>query len=162
MSQVDKLPFKKNCIPFFDDCVYKDYVEHDVFRNLSGYLKYFSDNINLNAPKPSSDLQDKAFVSIMHCAVMFKHHAFNEENEVRIAIRIPHKNRSNFKQNIKLRGDGVPYVELFNDIKNKLPIKRIIVGPHKEKFIRADKLKYVLKVKGLESIDVSVSDIPFR
>lgn len=56
----------------------------------------------------------------------------------------------------------MPYVELFNSPDIVLPIEKIIVGPHKNKEKRADRLRLILKnVLKKENIDVTVSDIPY-
>ena len=42
-------------------------------------------------------------------------------------------------------GQMVPYIDLFNSAEIELPIKRIIVGPHKEKEARAAALRDMIR-----------------
>ncbi len=51
-----------------------------------------------------------------------------------------------------------PFIELFSSLNKPLPIEKIIVGPHKDKEVRADGLKAMLKNTDIE---VTVSEIPF-
>ncbi|MHC4535410.1 MAG: DUF2971 domain-containing protein [Planctomycetota bacterium] len=103
----------------------------------------------------------------------YKHHGFNEENEVRIVclpmihneenLRLAKKGGSTLKpeKERKFRtknGKLIPYIELFNSTDIELPIEKIIVGPHKEKNERASDLRVMLRNKNIE---ITVSDIPY-
>lgn len=126
------------------------------------------------------DLEKKAedlFIPIVAQAVRHKHVGFQEEREVRIAtVRLPKRllkeaaaqgmdvpppkkvyfyNRS---------GLQVPYIALFDDIAKEksgsLPIREIVVGPHRDKFKRKQSIEMLLEELGIE-IPVRVSEIPY-
>lgn len=115
----------------------------------------------------------KGYREFVNCVSRYKHCGFEEENEVRAVILPtvidqeylnlamadgstlkPEKERKFRDKN----GEIVPYIELFNSAEIELPIKRIIVGPHKEKEARAAALRVMLRNT---SIKVACSDIPF-
>ena len=111
-----------------------------------------------------------AFIS---CISRYKHRGFKEENEVRICA-YPTAHSEDYLDSAKAEGielkpekarkfrerDGerIPYIELFSSLTEDLPIKRIIVGPHKNKESRAKALKAMLRNSRIE---ITVSDIPF-
>lgn len=108
----------------------------------------------------------------------FKHRGFAEEREVRLVLNLlgpkieSHPDLQSVRQHpIKTRvreGTPVPYVELCvreaNSVRQHLPIKRIIVGPHRDKNDRKRAVQLLLKQHGLSDLidKVSVSDIPYR
>jgi len=55
-------------------------------------------------------------------------------------------------------GTQVPYIELFHSLDKRLPIEKIIVGPHQDKELRAAALQLMLRNT---DIKVTVSDIPY-
>jgi hypothetical protein len=103
------------------------------------YEKYF-----LDAIKNGLGLVNREMIrEFLAAATKFKHRAFREENEVRI-IAIPHredmveqvrsKDRADERdvKTIKTKRadtDEIPYLVLFESLKTKLPIKRVIIGP---------------------------------
>jgi hypothetical protein len=106
-------------------------------------------------------------ISILFClsALQYKHQAFFEEREVRLftlPATIDWAKRNNKHVNkirkIHLRGSGgdIPYIKLFEH-SNELPIKRIIVGPHR------DRKQLVNTVKALvgNKINVVASNTPY-
>ncbi len=115
---------------------------------------------------------EETCLPFIRCITRYKDCGFVEEQEIRIiampavleAIR-PKKREFRNKN-----GEQVPYIELFNpvnstelnnDYKFTLPIKRIIVGPHKNKEIRRTWLLLKLAAMGRTDIQVNVSEIPF-
>jgi len=112
--------------------------------------------------------------AFMNCITRYKHRAFKEENEVRIilltmsseerrAIGSSLHRREGVVKEVKTRnrnGVEIPYVDVLADIEDQLPIKRIIVGPHKDKEKRAEDLRKKLKLEGRD-IEVTCSDIPY-
>ncbi len=115
----------------------------------------------------------KGYIPFVNCISRYKHYGFSEENEVRIVVLPtvidqkllklanadgttlkPEKKRK-FRQNNDQR---IPYIELFDSNDIELPIEKIIVGPHKEKDVRAIALRTKL---GNTNIEVTCSDIPF-
>lgn len=106
---------------------------------------------------------------------LFKHRGFSEEHEVRLVLSLigpkleSHSDLQSIRQHpikTKVRGGTtVPFVELcvreVSGVRQHLPIKRIIVGPHRDKNDRKRAVQLLLKQHGLTA-DVSVSDIPYR
>jgi hypothetical protein len=124
----------------------------------------------------STDLKDtyKHFVS---CACRYKHWGFAEEREFRIVIVptpshiieiakavgktiLAKKPVSSFLRN----GTAVPYLNLFEGITGladkRLPIKRVIVGPHPDKDKRKIAVEKLLSQNNIQA-DVSVTAIPY-
>ena len=114
-------------------------------------------------------------VTTLSC--LYKHWGFHEEREVRV-IAIPpeatvieaaraakiHKQARPLKTLIR-DGCPVPYLTLFaseasNANRQLVPIKRIIVGPHKEKEQRKQAVELLLSSNGLRAT-VSTSEIPY-
>lgn len=111
---------------------------------------------------------DKEFMAHAACVALFKHRGFEEENEVRIYAyrpcdRVVAKTKNDGKSPLKPQAEiqknkhGRPYIELFKGL-GTLPIKRIIVGPQKNKEAVAHELRNDAKLK---NIPISVSDIPY-
>jgi hypothetical protein len=130
---------------------------------------------------------EKAYPAFVQCISRYKHHGFEEENEVRIAV-LPTPYNDFWREEMKNSGEelshekeklikfvfknnrNVPYIELFKqsdkllsieNIKQSditLPIKRIIVGPNKDQATRAASLKAILRNTDIE---VHPSDIPY-
>lgn len=108
----------------------------------------------------------------------FKHRGFAEEREVRLVLSLlgpgleSHPELQSVRQHpVKTTvrgGETVPFVELCvreeTGVRQHLPIKRIIVGPHRDKDDRKRAVQLLLKQHGLNDLidKVSVSDIPFR
>lgn len=110
---------------------------------------------------------------IVSLATRHKHRGFREECEVRIAVvPLPRDNPRKAGDNRpekqvyfnKQRGGGlVPYIALFERTTGeaaKLPIKKIIVGPHPEKLKRQKAIEMLLDQLEIEA-KVEVSDIPY-
>ena len=113
-------------------------------------------------------------ITMLSCS--HKHRGFSEEAEVRI-MAIP-VNDAAFKvaqesgdkrprksvHFVTKNGVLVPYVMLFgrqpNGTASKLPIKKVIVGPHPERFKRQKAVGSLLKQHEIEA-EVTVSDIPY-
>ena len=106
----------------------------------------------------------------------YKHWGFKEENEFRIvAIHLPIKevhNESMKNENLKIvpekdrlfrnkNGILIPYIEFFRSFGKTLPIEKIIVGLHKDKDLRADALRIMLRDTDIDIKVVTVSDIPY-
>jgi len=119
---------------------------------------------------------EKTYPALIQCACRYKHWGFREEHEVRI-IEIPpndeifaeqqrrglateRKPRHHFMRDATL----VPCIHLFEGITHYpdrlLPIKRIIVGPHRDKDERRRTTESLLQECQL-SIPVMVSEIPY-
>ncbi len=101
----------------------------------------------------------------------YKHRGFKEECEARIVAMLIDATKDeikNFKdynskpeKERKFRnknGVQVPYIDLFHSLDRKLPIEKIIVGPNKDKELRAAALRIMLRNT---DINVTVSEIPY-
>ena len=148
------------------DVIYSD--DEDKFeKELSSYQAEIFDFFNkcLNnylkgQGAPDTPITYQEFVG---CISRYKHLGFKEENEARI-VCIPTTKKEYIilaEKERKLRpknGKLIPYIELFNSNDIILPIKKIIVGPHKEKDSRASALRVSLRNTITE---ITVSDIPY-
>lgn len=115
----------------------------------------------------------KGYFPFVNCISRYKHDGFREENEVRIVLlptvideeivkranddglTLKYEKERKFRQK---NGQRTPYIELFNSTDIKLPIEKIIVGPHKEKEARVKELREKL---GKTNIEITCSEIPF-
>jgi len=109
-------------------------------------------------------------------SLFFKHEGFEEEKEVRLVLPQlgPGLEFEPELQSVKQHpvlsrtrnGEIIPYVELCiqkeKNVRQHLPIKRIIVGPHRDKHDRKRAVQLLLKQHGLSPDIVGVSDIPYR
>jgi hypothetical protein len=111
---------------------------------------------------------------ITSLSCFYKHWGFWEEREVRIVLTpvdrevgnaagdsLPIKKIKTFLRN----GMPVPYIELFAKVSDystqrRLPIKRIIVGPHRDSMARKGAVQILLATNGYQA-DVEVSQIPY-
>jgi hypothetical protein len=116
------------------------------------------------------------FETFTGCAFRYKHGGFHEEKEVRIvAIPLNRKLLAEAKASGQVSaekprkafprsGTAVPCIHLFEEItqlpQKPLPIKRIIIGPHRDKSNRQRSVKIMLDQHGLD-IPVLVSGIPY-
>jgi hypothetical protein len=125
--------------------------------------------------------QERAALTPLYEPVTFlacrhKHRGFIEEAEVRI-VAIPANDdvwnealRKNFLRQRKLihfvnrGGVLVPYIKLFgpdeNNPSRRLPIRKVIVGPHPEKRKRTQAVKLLLSQHRIDA-EVTASDIPY-
>lgn len=112
---------------------------------------------------------DAAAKKFIEAAPFVKHWGFHEELEYRIVMicyrrgKAPTDDERKYKE-IKFRQRGglaVPYIELFNDIDSRLPIKSVIVGPHPLQERQEQAVQILVETKGFE-IEVRRSAIPYR
>ena len=114
-------------------------------------------------------------VTTLSC--LYKHWGFHEEKEVRVVAVPVHASVTEISASIpdakplkpvkSFIRDGcpVPYIELFKggrveSPEHKLPIVRVIVGPHKDKELRREATELLLQAHGIDA-DVLVSEIPY-
>jgi len=128
--------------------------------------------LGINEP-PNLELSIKAFSSLIQCFARYKHRGFKEEHEARIVampLALPNSEiigddfyKPKPEKERKFRnknGTQVPYIELFHSLEDRLPIEKIIVGPHKDKKLRATVLDIMCRNMKLD-IKVETSDIPY-
>ena len=116
---------------------------------------------------------DSLFSDLFFLSSICKHRGFEEEKEVRIvvheegnAVRLHHPTTPELPRHpvhsFFRDGTPVPCVHLFEKQSlSKLPITRVIVGPHRDKAARKKATELLLSSAGV-SAEVVVSDIPFR
>jgi hypothetical protein len=125
------------------------------------------------SPNPRS--MEESYDAMITLSCLYKHWGFFEEQEVRV-IAIPPNDEvleiaKAAKPNIMPRrtsyfsrsGMIIPYFDIFGSRTppaNKLPIKRVIVGPHVMSETRAKTVEMLLKSHGYTS-EVIVSKIPY-
>jgi hypothetical protein len=121
-------------------------------------------NLKLSKDEPNID---ESYFPFMRCATCFKHSGFREEQEIRIVhIRQLQSGVPDGRKPYKIiefrrhRGSWVPYVSLFSAATEKLPLRRIMVGPHPRSDLRRRALELFLKQAGIEA-EVHVSRIPY-
>jgi Protein of unknown function (DUF2971) len=112
-----------------------------------------------------NQLADKAMTAFVNIATRLKHRAFFEEREVRMVFPRVNKNSPMFAlygkpppEKPKDKNGEKPIIKLFGKGMSPLPIRKIVVGPHKEKHHMAEELKKLLEPR---EIEVTISDIPY-
>jgi hypothetical protein len=95
-------------------------------------------------------------------AIFFKHQAFKEENEFRVSVERPYyPGAADGDVKFRVRGGiPIPYIMLFNRQNIALPIRRILVGPHRDSNSRAAAFAKVVGRRGYNVV-VETSSIPF-
>ena len=103
----------------------------------------------------------------------FKHAAFHEENECRIVVGVTPESisteeapaqqhrRSKALKTIHYRSSrtgSIPYIELFKESEDSLPITRIIVGPSRNLQANLETVQGLVQTMGIE---VTASETPF-
>lgn len=118
---------------------------------------------------------DRFYEAVTALSCLYKHWGFWEEREVRVVVVPasgevtnageqhvpPRKEIKSFVRSEK----QVPYVELFDavaleDAVGKLPVKRVIVGPHRNRELHSGCVKELLASKGYAATVVQ-SEIPY-
>lgn len=164
-------------VVFAGDVLYSTATDDEFYDEFSEHIDAIQNNwIQTFRTLRASSLGD-TYKQFLSCACRYKHWGFSEEKEFRIVVAptSPHivriakrKRKTNLPQkpiNYFFRnGMKVPYVSLFDGItkpwQRRLPIKRIIIGPHPEKAKRKIDIEKLLKENGIDT-SVSVSDIPY-
>jgi len=137
--------------------------ENNVQTIIKTFHRYLTSNTD-------ADLGD-AYEPILRLSLFSKHPGFEEENEYRIFVTPCDENSENQPSPLTTpkpfirNGLHVPYFEIFkplnqNEFRLRLPIKRIIVGPHVDKNKRKLGVELLLKQLNINA-EVTVSDIPF-
>lgn len=107
----------------------------------------------------------------MRTAPFLKNPAFKEEREYRISMMCNRRSRryeddkrpvKPIKFRVGPRGNVVPYIELFADIKTNLPIRAIIVGPHFEQTAQVKAVELLLEQHEYQNVSIRRSEAPFR
>jgi hypothetical protein len=160
---------------FGGNVVYSDATDTELEEELGTYLSRICNGVFsiLQGTGTEADLID-IYPALLMCACRYKHWGFHEEKEVRVISTMPlsihvveqFQSRGIAAKPRKHRcrnGTLVPYIELFEGItsqQRKLPIKRIIVGPHADGVNRRRSVETLLAQHGVDA-SVTISDIPY-
>lgn len=126
---------------------------------------------------PDSSELESTFEPLATLSCLYKHWGFHEEREVRIVAIPPNEElvregraagelRPDRPRNLFIRGGTpVPYLDLFaQDHRSevfRLPVQRVIVGPHPQSQLRRQAVEQVLRTRGVNA-KVVVSKIPYN
>ena len=159
------------------DLIYSD-DEQKLKEELSDELKILADIAKQffnheNVSKGREIDSSEGYIPFVSCISRYKHFGFSEENEVRVValptliddkiIKLakadsttlkPEKVRK-FRSNKEQR---VIYIELFDSADVKLPIEKIIIGPHKDKEARKAE---IIEILSKTNIEIVCSEIPY-
>jgi hypothetical protein len=103
-------------------------------------------------------------------APFLKNESFEEENEYRIVAlcnrpSVKGKSDQRDAKPIKFRstssGQIIPFISLYQELKIRLPIKSIVVGPHLHQSAQRAALEILLEKCGID-VPIRFSEIPFR
>lgn len=121
-----------------------------------------------------SDDLEPIFDPIHRLACLTKHFGFEEEHEVRVVFSRPSRELFSLApKEHKLKplhhfvrdGAPVPYMAMFESlpmaVSGRLPIKRVIVGPHPDRLARKEAVETLLECNGYDA-QVHVTEIPYR
>ena len=152
------------------DVVYED--DDDAFQNeFCDLIKLLSQNVK-KAVGGKDWSPGEMYFPFVSGVSRYKHRGFYEEREVRLVaapwtkrmLDATKKQAPDFDEtermtkNILYRQGMIPYIELFIDNSALLPIKKIIVGPHRQKDERADRIS---RMVAKQEIEVVCSETPF-
>jgi hypothetical protein len=126
-------------------------------------------------PESSEELE-ATFEPVATLSCLYKHWGFHEEREVRIVAIPPNEEliqqgrgagevRPVRARKMFIRGGTpVPYLDLFAQNPRteafRLPIRRVIVGPHPQSQLRRQAVEQVLRTAGVDA-EIVVSQIPY-
>jgi hypothetical protein len=158
-----------------DDVHYKKYeklFDPKTYEGVAGetiYAVFESQGINVSSVTGRKDLDD-TMLRFMQSAPFLKNWAFHEEGEYRIiaaCLRSKHRPeeeaRPSKKIKFRLKNDIiVPYIALFEDWGDVLPIKSIIVGPHPFQDRQMEAVGMALEVECYDDVEIRKSAIPYR
>lgn len=116
----------------------------------------------------NSDALDPTYEAVSMLSCLYKHWGFHEEREIRVVVVPSNDEIANAQQKpvraprfFLRNGAPVPYLPLFESLPDRrLPILRVIVGPHREKLQRRTAVESMLAAHGI-NVPVLVSEIPY-
>lgn len=143
----------------------------DKIKILADIARQFFNHENVQKEKEIDT--SKGYIPFVSCISRYKHFGFSEEKEVRV-VALPTVIDEEFIKLAKAEGttlmpekerkfrikneQRVPYIELFGLDDITLPIKKIIIGPHKDKEARETELGELLSKTNIE---IACSEIPY-
>ena len=140
-----------------------------LFQSIRSFVHEFINNpMEPNADGPTGSSLNQVIVEFGRVLPLLKHAGFHEERECRIVVGVEstliREMQANTGGNEKTihnrRGPcgSIPYVSLFEDYSQVLPIKRIIVAPSRKQDTNFQKARGLAKGRGIK---VQKSDTPF-
>ncbi|MDB5617443.1 DUF2971 domain-containing protein [Tardiphaga sp.] len=159
------------------------YRNHEEFANLRAFEGLgasalgdaFREKVPALAARPDvaqilSDREVVSYIAAFITTIPFlKSPRFQEENEYRLIANatIPSQAKGDVRAAIKINfregvaGGAVPYIRLFETLEERLPIKRIIVGPHRDQENQYSAAKLLLDQNSLD-VPVVKADTTLR
>lgn len=151
---------------------------HKEIKELIDIGNKFIDAASSRDQKKLNEITYSTYNPYLTAMTSCKHPSFHEENEVRIIarpIRHDSKLRKAAKESctpldpdqekeIHFRSNGhiqIPYIKLFENLEENLPIERIIIGPQKDQKKQARSLRILLENLGLDPDKVTCSETPY-
>ena len=147
------------------------------FPELIDALKKFSDDVvdGFSDDKKAQENLKLLALSLLPAVGRLKHQAFREESERRAIVGVCHEshaeNLSQFEDQqkpfkvIHHRSSpcgSIPYIRLFEDIDEELPISRVLVGPSRNQSANSEAVRELLgRLAGGRTIKVQESEIPY-
>lgn len=153
-------------------CYDKTQQKNELKKLIDKYLSIAKEQIKSDSHDPSYDPRYDSFYWFTRIAsehavkelaplcAKFKHLAFEEEKEWRLVVGpLPfNDDRICYRDSERVI---IPYVKI-DFSATGLPLKRIIVGPGPHKERNAQSLRQMLIRQGLQDVEVSLSEVPFR
>lgn len=130
---------------------------------LKKYIESIAVDTLKRLPKASEEqesLVNDGVLAIFKMAGAIKHYGFHEEKEVRFLLFNNNKDKAK-KVEYREGQDMIPYIVLFDDPDITLPIKRVIIGPHKDCEQRARDLQRFIRDKLKTEIEIIISKTPY-
>ena len=143
--------------------------------DIEEYEQIFHQGISRMMRGGTAEETPRFYEAVTSLSCLYKHWGFWEEREVRLVVvpasdevanagepqTPPRKEIKAFSRNEK----DIPYVELFAaggpaSAKGRLPVKRVIVGPHKDRELHAASVRELLALNGYFA-EVAQSEIPY-
>jgi hypothetical protein len=154
---------------------YEKHQERAHPEKFAGVAKAMMREVVAKAKQDESDLIGKQELEdywrpYVEAAPFLKDPSFREENEYRLvavcfgpAVKEAGGDRPRKRIAFKTRSNNniVPYVDLFAELPDKLPIKSVIIGPHPNQDLQRHAIELLLDQSGVAA-GVRVSRIPFR
>ena len=146
------------------------------FPSLYQAIKNVSGDVALGFGDKEKSLKNfqKLIPKILIAVARLKHQAFSEEEECRIIVGVLHEGHGEriaelgqsrcLKTILHRPGPfgSIPYIELFRDLSEPLPIKRILIGPSINQVAHLESVKELVnRLAGDRSIELEKSEIPY-
>ena len=158
-------------------------VKYDDSRTLSDLFPELNDAVRRSVqilagnssgeiPEYLEFLHKELMPRLISSAAQLKHRGFDEENECRMVVGVaPPRRRGLLVPADTFEGGrikrvhhrvgphgSIPYVRLFNELDEELPIGRILLGPSLNQRANLERVREIIEDRG---IDLRMSDIPF-